>query len=113
MVQSILADCESDVLLLCDCCHAVPVTTFGAGRGIKEYLSACGFEGRAAEVGQDSFTYSLVQELGRVVYSPGSISVAELYGRLIGRLRTWKPRIVTDEQSGEMRFAAGGRPVFE
>lgn len=98
------------MLLIYDCCHAVPTTTGVTGRGVKEFLAACGFEGRAAEVGPDSFTFALTQELGRASYSP--VSVCELYARLIDRLRTWKPCISTNE-SGQMRFNSAGKPLFE
>lgn len=53
-VQSILTECDSDVLLLYDCCHAVPATTGIAGHGVKEFLAACGFGDIAPEVGKDS-----------------------------------------------------------
>jgi hypothetical protein len=98
------------VLLLYDCCHAVPTTTGVTGRGVKEVLAACGFEGRAPEVGLDSFTHALITELGRASYN--SISVGELHGRLIDYLRTWKSSISTNE-SGEMRFNSAGKPLYE
>jgi len=109
-VQSILSECDSDVLLLYDCCHAIPTTTGVTGRGVKEFLAACGFEGIAPEVGQDSFTHALIQELGKASYS--SISIGELYGRLIDRLRTWKPCISKNE-FGQMRFNSSGKPLYE
>jgi hypothetical protein len=109
-VQSILSECDSDVLLLYDCCHAIPTTTGITGRGVKEFLAACGFEGIAPEVGRDSFTHALIQELGKASYS--SVSIGELYGRLIDRLRTWKPCISKNE-FGQMRFNSYGKPLYE
>jgi len=108
--QSILSECDSDVLLLYDCCHAIPTPTGVTSRGVKEFLAACGFEGIAPEVGQDSFTHALIQELGKASYS--SISIVELYGRLIDRLRTWKPCISKDE-FGQMRLNSSGKPLYE
>jgi hypothetical protein len=109
-VQSIISECDSDVLLLYDCCHAIPTTTGIAGRGVKEFLAACGFESIAPEIGQDSFTHALIQELGKASYS--SISVGELHGRLIDRLRTWKPCISKDE-FGQMKLNSDGKPLYE
>jgi hypothetical protein len=109
-VQSILAECDSDVLLLYDCCHAILTTTGITGRGVKEFLAACGFESIAPEVGQDSFTHALIQELGKASYS--SVSVGELYGRLIDRLRTWKP-CITKNELGQMRLNSEGKPLYE
>jgi hypothetical protein len=98
------------VLLLYDCCHAIPATTSVSGSGVKEYIAACGFEGIAPEVGPNSFTNALIEELGMA--SHDSISVGELYARLIGRLRTWKPCMTRDEH-GQFRFNSAGEPFFE
>lgn len=98
------------MLLLYDCCHAIPTTTGITGRGVKEFLAACGFESIAPEVGHDSFTHALIQELGKASYS--SISVGELYGRLIDRLRTWKPCISKNEL-GQMKLNSCGKPLYE
>ncbi len=79
-VQSILAECESDVLLLYDCCHAVPAYTSATGNGVKEFIAAFGFEGIAPEVSTNSFTNALIDELGMASGNP--MSVGELHARI-------------------------------
>jgi hypothetical protein len=111
ILQSILSEYDLDVLLLYDCCYAVPNASSIQGGGVMEYLVACGFEqGVAAEVGEHSFTNCLIQELGAASY--GSISIVHLYERMMARLQNWMPCIDKDA-SGQMKLDATGKPLFE
>lgn len=56
---------------------------------VTEVLTAGGFESIAAEVGVDSFTNALIEELADAVHGP-PIKVIDLHTQLIGRLQTWK-----------------------
>lgn len=80
-IQSILEDADADVILLLDCCHSAAVTTKdslqGTG-GVTEVIAACGYETRAAEVDQHSFTKSLTEVLAVASKGP-PFSVGELH----------------------------------
>lgn len=110
LIQAILAECASDVLLLCDCCHAAPTDAGVTGRGVTEVLAACGFEAIAAEVGKDSFTNALTEELGTSWHAP--ITIIELHCRLIQRLRNYKPGIAKDD-SGKRMYDKNNNPIWE
>jgi hypothetical protein len=63
-ISPMILDCESDVLLILDCCFA---TTAARGsvtaRGTKYILTACGNWDEATGVQRNSFTGSLIREL--------------------------------------------------
>ncbi|KAL8838203.1 MAG: hypothetical protein Q9170_002246 [Blastenia crenularia] len=61
-LQTMLEQCESDVLILLDCCAAAS-SAAASGNGVTELIAACGFETWALGVGEHSFSRSLIEEL--------------------------------------------------
>ncbi|KAK1750948.1 hypothetical protein QBC47DRAFT_309110 [Echria macrotheca] len=106
-----------DALLLYDSCH--PANGHGSiksGRPVIELLAACGFESTAAEVGRDSFTNSLIQELSHAASERRCISVPELHRRQICRLQSWAPSVSTGrDPRGNLKVAVGpdGSPILD
>ncbi|KFY76045.1 hypothetical protein V499_04130 [Pseudogymnoascus sp. VKM F-103] len=111
-VQVLLAECDSDALLLYDCCFATPIPASGNTCGVTEAIAACGFHETAPGVGEDSFTNALVNELGILSYSTTPISIGELYRRLVQRLRS-DTLNVTFDRNGDIRLGLDGKPIFE
>ena len=111
-VQALLAECDSDALLLYDCCFATPIPASGNTCGVTDAIAACGFHETAPGVGQDSFTNALVNELGILSYSTTPISVGELYRRLVQRLRNDTLNVTFDE-NGDIILGLDGKPIFE
>ncbi|KAL8958408.1 MAG: hypothetical protein Q9193_004529 [Seirophora villosa] len=89
-LQTILAHCESDTLILLDCCAAASSTT-ASGNGVTELIAACGFETSAPGVGEHSFSRSLIEELKDLSHGP-PFSVALLHNKLLSRIKYWNPR---------------------
>ncbi|KAK3988734.1 hypothetical protein QBC44DRAFT_243095 [Cladorrhinum sp. PSN332] len=110
-------DSSPDTLLLYDCCH--PANGHGSiesSQSSVELLAACGFEATAAEVGEHSFTDSLIQELSDAIRRQEAISIPELHCRQISRLQTWTPSVqIAFDQHGKqvVRTTRDGLPVFE
>lgn len=106
-----------DVLLLYDSCH--PTNGQGSiesSKAVVELLAACGFETRAPEVGKDSFTHSLIQELAEAASRSAGISVPELHRRQICRLQSWKSDVLlTRDDAGKRKVCLNGHgvPLFE
>jgi hypothetical protein len=88
-IQSVLEECQSDVLLLLDCCHSGTSNT-DEGNGITELISACDYRTIANGVGSISFTNALVTELLDSAKKP-HFSVLELYNNLYFRIQGRMP----------------------
>ncbi|KAF8853387.1 hypothetical protein BDZ45DRAFT_694290 [Acephala macrosclerotiorum] len=95
-IQQLFEEAESDVLLLYDTCHSSHPAVNVGGQGVTEVIAACGFETQAPAVGPHSFTNALIRELEEAFTGP-PISVAELHGRVIGSLKSWKPDLLRDQ----------------
>ncbi|KAK0639184.1 hypothetical protein B0T16DRAFT_462884 [Cercophora newfieldiana] len=110
-------DKHPDVLLLYDCCH--PANGHGSvksSRAVIELLAATGFESIAPEVGRDSFTNCLIQELSVAARRPSGISIPELHRRQICRLQSGDQQSVSMERTwdGKVKVrTVGGSPIFE
>jgi hypothetical protein len=110
-VQQLFEEAEADVLLLYDTCHSShPAVNIG-GQGVTEVIAACGFETEAPAVGPHSFTNALIRELEEAFTGP-PISVAELHGRIIGSLKSWKPGLLRD-RDGNVWTDENGQPRYE
>ncbi|CZR67057.1 uncharacterized protein PAC_16956 [Phialocephala subalpina] len=110
-VQQLFEEAESDVLLLYDTCHSSHPAVNVGGQGVTEVIAACGFETQAPAVGAHSFTNALIRELEEAFNGP-PISVAELHGRVIGSLKSWKPGLLRDK-NGNVWTDDNGRPRYE
>ncbi|KAK4198018.1 hypothetical protein QBC40DRAFT_96539 [Triangularia verruculosa] len=93
VIHSLLGEVDCDVLLLYDACHAIQAGDASKGHGVVETIAACGFESIAAEVGQHSFTHSLIDELAHATRTTEWLTVVELHRRLINRLQAWMPSV--------------------
>ncbi|KAH8884958.1 hypothetical protein GQ53DRAFT_879199 [Thozetella sp. PMI_491] len=118
-VQSILEECDSDVLLLYDCCHAVHPsgnTSKQTSGSITEVVAACGFEAVAAEVGGHSFTSNLTEVLAEALVHHSSqdrpFKVVDLHTQLISRLQSHKLSRQRDS-AGKPLLDHNSKPVFE
>ena len=95
-IQTTLAEHQSDVLILMDCCSAGS-SVAGSCKGTTEVIAACGFEAFAPGVGKDSFTSSLIEELKWFGLRRRLISSVYLHNRVTTRImNTWNPRYATD-----------------
>ena len=102
---------DADVLLLFDSCQAVPQAFDSRGKGVVSAITATGFEpgavGVAAEVGSSSFTYSLIQVLGKLSLPDQQrqdappVSDVSLHSLLITEL---KKSVVSLEKHRDGRF---------
>jgi len=120
LIQPLLCDVDEkspDVLLLYDSCH--PANGQGStrsGRSVIELLAATGFESIAPEVGRDSFTNCLIQELSAAAGQRKGISIPELHSRQICRLQSGDQRSVMlgRDRDGRMRVRTNGsEAIFE
>jgi hypothetical protein len=84
-IQTVLEECQSDVLLLLDCCYSGTSNT-NEGNGITELISACDYRTIANGVGSYSFTHALVTELLESAKMP-HFSVLELYNNIYFRIQ--------------------------
>ena len=113
-IQSLVEEADSDVLLLYDCCNSAATTTSESRQdrnSVTEVIAACGYESIAPEVGEHSFTNSLVEILAAA--SKGTpFSIGELHNLILNRLKCWVPSILKD-QNGKMKEGIGGRPEYE
>jgi len=106
-----------DVLLLYDSCH--PANGQGSvesGRAVIELLAATGFESIAPEVGRDSFTNCLIQELSIAARKAKGISIPELHRRQICRIQSGQQESVVmgRDSEGRMRVRTNGtNAIFE
>ncbi|KAK4454896.1 hypothetical protein QBC34DRAFT_289147 [Podospora aff. communis PSN243] len=110
-------DEHPDVLLLYDSCH--PANGHGSvqsSRAVIELLAATGFESVAPDVGQDSFTQCLIQELSLAAERPHGISIPELHRRQICKLQSGDQKNVMMDRAedGKMKVRmAKGAAIFE
>ncbi|KAK1751935.1 hypothetical protein QBC47DRAFT_265132, partial [Echria macrotheca] len=121
-LSPILAEQDGDVLLIFDCCQAVPSIVRSRGKGVVSAISATGFEsgtlGVAPEPGVHSFTHSLVDELAasanlfRSSANPRPISDIELHVNMVNRLRQHPPS-VQREADGSLRRDRNNFVCFE
>jgi hypothetical protein len=59
-----LEPAESDTLILLDCCAAASsAASNDTGRGVTEFMIACGFESSAPGVCDHTFTRSIIDEI--------------------------------------------------
>ncbi|KAK3384604.1 hypothetical protein B0T24DRAFT_544890 [Lasiosphaeria ovina] len=110
----ILGGLDADVLLLFDSCQAVPSSVMSSGKGIILAITATGFEpgAIAAEVGPDSFTQSLVDELALFANSGWPFSDMILHASLTNRLKIRIPSLIK-KHDGSLQVDDCGRPFFE
>ncbi|TVY67519.1 hypothetical protein LSUE1_G007091 [Lachnellula suecica] len=97
-IQSMLEEADADVLLLFDCCHSAGVSTKDALQGtggVTEVIAACGYETRAAEADEHSFTKALTETLAVASKGcpPTPFSVGELHSRVLRKLKCWTPSL--------------------
>lgn len=112
-VQSLFEGTWCDALLLYDSCHSATeaITNTASSSGVTELVAACGFESKAAEVDEHSFSNALAQAL--VVSSQGPpFSVAELHSRTLLQLKNWTPAPMRDDQ-GRFLHDEDGRPLLD
>ncbi len=106
-----------DVLLLYDCCN--PANGQGpveSGRAVIELLAACGCESIAPEVGRNSFTHCLIQELSLAASQRKSLSIPELHRRQLCRLQSGEQKNVRlcRDGGGKLRVQRNGdTPIFD
>lgn len=92
-IQTILGQSRSDALLIYDACQSADTaTTKMTPHGITELITSCGFESTAPAVGKTSFTHTLTTVLASASVTNAPLSVAELYGQCLSRLRNAKNR---------------------
>ena len=118
----LLGGADADILLLLDSCQAIPPKFPSNGSGVVSVLSATGFEsgapGVAAEVGRDSFTQALIDELGALsnrYKETGLVTLSsdiELHGNMLARLKVHLTSVEKDAR-GLVRADATGRVKFE
>ncbi len=111
-MHRLLEESECDVLLLYDCCHPIFSGSGLATRGVTEALVAGGYEAVAAEVGPDSFTSLVIQELALAAQQKRPISVSEMHFRILTTLRDYQVRILRDGD-GKLVLDPQNRPCFE
>ena len=100
MLQALLEHCESDVLILLDCCAAASSAT-ASGNGVTEVIAACGFETWAPAVGEHSLSRTLIDELDYWSCERPSLSAAMLHSKVLSRIKCWKPRYEMSGQRGK------------
>ena len=101
-LQTMLEQAKSDTLILLDCCAAASSAT-GSGNGITEIIAACGFEAWAPDVGEHSFTRSLIDEL-RYLSRTGPFSTSMLHNKVLSRVKYWKPRYAPSASHREIEM---------
>jgi len=121
-ILPLLGRLDADILLLFDSCQAVPLQFDSKGKGIAAAITATGFEPRpmatAAEVGPDSFTNALIEELGQLSLPspPGGrplpFSDVTLHSRLLSRLRVY-PSSLSKSPDGSFKKDEHGNHVIE
>lgn len=108
-IQTFLEEADSDVLLLYDCCHSAAITTTGdfqGNKGVKEVISACGYETIAPEVDEHSFTNALIETLAML--SKGTpFSVGELHSRVLSCLKCWTASLLYDDDGKVLKTPEG------
>ncbi|KAE9366683.1 hypothetical protein N431DRAFT_417524 [Stipitochalara longipes BDJ] len=113
-IQSMLEEADADVILLCDCCHSTAIPTTDSqqrNNKVMEAITACGYETRAAHVGDHSFTNALTHELA--VASKGlPFTISELHARVVSKLRCWAPGLLKGED-GNYVDTADNHLLFE
>jgi hypothetical protein len=108
-----LHDLSSDVLLLLDCCHALPELIESNQEGVVAAIAASGYgpDALAALPGPSSFTTALTEVLARKYNHPGPVSDVMLHTEILARMRMMAPGLCTDAD-GNIIFDADGKPVF-
>ena len=101
MLQALLEHCESDVLILLDCCAAASSAT-ASGNGVTEVIAACGFETWAPAVGEHSLSRTLIDELDYWSCERPSLSAAMLHSKVLSRIKSRKPRYEMSGQRGKI-----------
>jgi hypothetical protein len=94
-VQSLLEEAEGDVLILLDCCHSAATAgsaLYTSINGVKEVISACGYESTALAVGAHSFTKALVEVL-TFASEDLPITVGEIHSQVLNHLKCWVPSL--------------------
>jgi hypothetical protein len=94
-IQTILEESCSDALLVYDSCHSADTawTKTSLHRGITELIIACGFESKAPGVGKTSFMHTFTDVLFYASLQQEPLSISELYGWCLSRLRNARNRI--------------------
>jgi hypothetical protein len=108
-----LEEADSDVLLLFDCCHSAALPTTDSQQrstGVKEVISACGYDEIAPEADEHSFTKALTDTLA--IASKGEpFSVGHLHSRTLSKLKCWAPSLL--KRNGKYVENAEGRLLYE
>jgi hypothetical protein len=108
-----LEEADSDVLLLFDCCHSAALPTTDSQQrsiGVKEVISACGYDEIAPEADEHSFTKALTDTLA--IASKGEpFSVGHLHSRTLSKLKCWSPSLL--KKDGNYVENAEGRLLYE
>ncbi|KAK5659870.1 hypothetical protein OQA88_13333 [Cercophora sp. LCS_1] len=122
LLNLVLGELDCDVLLLFDCCQAIPPQIRSTGAGVVSVLSATGFDigatGTAAEVGPHSFTRALIDELGTIFNSfvdgtnQAPVSDITLHGSLLARLKVHLSSLEKN-RDGSLRINPLGGVAFE
>jgi hypothetical protein len=108
-----LEEADSDVLLLFDCCHSAALPTTDSQQqstGVKDVISACGYDEIAPEADEHSFTKALTDTLA--IASKGEpFSVGHLHSRTLSKLKCWSPSLL--KKDGNYVENAEGRLLYE
>jgi hypothetical protein len=114
-IQSKFEEADADVLLLYDCCNSAASTTsstFRGHKGVTEVIAACGYETIAPEVGEHSFSHTLIEVLA-AASKEFPISVAEVHARVLTRLKCWTPSFLKNKKTGKFKEDQVGRLEHE
>jgi hypothetical protein len=112
-----LVDLDGDVLLLFDCCEALPKAVTSYGRGVIVAITATGFGrlsdggGIAEDPGPDSFTRALINGLSRLCHENRRFSDEELHTVVTAILENFEPEPLLNE--GRQVMGTDGRPYMK
>lgn len=85
-IQEMIADSETDILLLLDCCYAAQAARGrGPSQGKFEVLAAAAMGMMTLKAGDMSFTHALLQEMKTAVGRDGFVRIGDLHARLCQR----------------------------
>lgn len=86
MIQEVIAQSKSDILLLLDCCYAGQAARSRNTRaGRLEILAAAGMGVKTLKAGDRSFTHVLLREIRRSVTCDGFVRITDLHANLCHR----------------------------
>ncbi|KUJ17740.1 uncharacterized protein LY89DRAFT_733567 [Mollisia scopiformis] len=115
-IQTLFEESPADSVLIYDaCCSADAAVTRPTFQGVTELIASCGFQTTAPGPGRQSFTYALTNVLREHSPTKTSLAVADLYLKLLARLRHTQDRTVetTPVHCALSNKPIGRRIVFE